>query len=84
MKTFDLDRWFDTRGEIDSVQAALTEAQLMLEAVKNGIDPAGAEAHQQYRTILASIKVTAKSLWIRTASIMAPSWAICCGPNPIP
>jgi hypothetical protein len=65
MKTFDLDRGFETRGEIDSVQAALTEAQLMLEAVKNGIDPAGAEAHQQYcamyrqpHTLGAAILVT--------------------------
>lgn len=48
---FDLNRWFDTSKEIDSVQQALTEAQLMLEAVKRDIDPAGAESHQQYRAM---------------------------------
>ena len=50
-RAFDIERWFDTSHEIDRLQQALTEAQLMLEAVKNDIDPAGAEAHQQYRAM---------------------------------
>ena len=50
-RAFDLERWFDTAHEIDRLQQALTEAQLMLEAVKRDIDPVGAEAHQQYRAM---------------------------------
>ena len=54
-KQFELDRWFDTGGEIDKVDAALTEAQLILQSVKNDIDPEGAQAHRERRAMYRAV-----------------------------
>lgn len=52
---FQLDQWFDTTEKIDEVDARLTEAQLVLSAVKRNVDPAGAESHKQYRDMHSAV-----------------------------
>lgn len=54
-KQFELDRWFDTNGEIGKVDAALTEAQLMLQSVKDGVDPESAQANQERRAMYRAV-----------------------------
>lgn len=57
MTKFKLDKWFDTKREIDSVTTALTEAQLLLEAVKRNVDPEGAESHQERRAMYRAVNM---------------------------
>lgn len=53
---FPLEQWFDTTRRISKEDADLTEAQMMLYAVKTGIDPDGPEAKRQYRKMRAAVK----------------------------
>lgn len=53
---FPLDQWFDTTKRISKEDADLTEAQMMLYAVKSGIDPDGPSAKRQYREMRAAVK----------------------------
>lgn len=53
---FPLKDWFDVTKRIDKEDVALTEAQMMLYAVKDGIDPDGPEAKRQYREMRAAVK----------------------------
>ena len=55
MKKFPLEQWFDTEHPIDDTSAALTEAQLMLDAVKRDIDPESTEAQRQCRQMYSAV-----------------------------
>ena len=56
MKTkFPIEQWFDASQKIDKVAADLTEAQLVLDAVKRNLDPAGADAHKEYRDMRRAV-----------------------------
>ena len=45
---FPLEQWFDITKPIPKADADLTEAQMMLYALKDGMDPDCAEAKQQF------------------------------------
>lgn len=54
--TFPLEQWFDLSKPIPKADADLTEAQMMLYALKDGIDPDCAEAKRQYRDMRKAVK----------------------------
>ena len=53
---FPLEQWFDITKPIPKADADLTEAQMMLHALKDGMDPDCAEAKQQYREMRKAVK----------------------------
>ena len=53
---FPLEQWFDITKPIPKADADLTEAQMMLYALKNGMDQDCAEAKQQYREMRKAVK----------------------------
>jgi hypothetical protein len=53
---FPLEQWFDTTKPIPKADADLTEAQMMLYALKDGMNPDGAEAKQQCREMRKAVK----------------------------
>lgn len=56
LEPFPLDDWFDTTKRISKDDADITEAQMVLYAVKSGIDPDGPDAKRQYRQMRAAVK----------------------------
>lgn len=54
--TFPLEQWFDVTKPIPKSDADLTEAQMMLYALKDGIDPDCPEAKRQYREMRKAVK----------------------------
>lgn len=54
--TFPLEQWFDLTKPISKSDADLTEAQLMLYALKQGdLDPDGPEARAEYRKMRKAV-----------------------------
>ena len=53
---FPLEQWFDVTKPIPKSDADLTEAQMMLYALKDGIDPDCVEAKRQYREMRKAVK----------------------------
>jgi len=53
--TFPLEQWFDTTKRIPKADADLTEAQMMLYALKDGIDPDSPDAKRQYREMRKAV-----------------------------
>lgn len=53
---FPLEQWFDITKPIPKADADLTEAQMMLYALKGGMDPDCAEAKQQYHEMHKAVK----------------------------
>lgn len=49
MKMFPLDQWSDTTKPITKAEAAITAAQMMLNALKQGDDPDSPESKAAYR-----------------------------------
>jgi hypothetical protein len=56
VKTFPLEQWFDITKPIPKADADLTEAQMSLYALKDGMDPDCAKAKQQYREMRKAVK----------------------------
>ena len=54
--TFPLEQWFDITKPIPKADADLTEAQMMLYALKDGMDPDCAEAKRQYREMRKAVR----------------------------
>ncbi len=54
--SFPLEQWFDLSKPIPKTDADLAEAQMMLYAVKDGIDPDSADAKRQYREMRKAVK----------------------------
>ena len=54
---FPLEQWFDITRPIPKEDADLTEAQMMLYALKDGTDPDCAESKRQYREMRRAVKV---------------------------
>jgi len=54
--SFPLEQWFDLNNPIPKADADLTEAQMMLSAVKDGIDPDAPDAKRQYREMRKAVK----------------------------
>ena len=54
--TFPIEQWFDITKPIPKADADLTEAQMMLSALKEGIDPDGPDAKRQYREMRKAVK----------------------------
>lgn len=54
--TFPLEQWFDITKPIPKADADLTEAQMMLYALKDGMDPDCAEAKWQYREMRKAVR----------------------------
>lgn len=52
---FPLDHWFDLTKPIPKAEADLTQAQMMLQALKDGVDPDGAQAKRQYREMRKAV-----------------------------
>ena len=55
--TFPLEQWFDLTKTISKSDADLTEAQMMLYAVKQEEDPESSEAKAQYREMRRAVKM---------------------------
>jgi hypothetical protein len=53
---FPLKQWFDLNKPISKSDADLTEAQIMLYLIKDGIDPDSPEAKRQYREMRKAVK----------------------------
>lgn len=53
---FPLEQWFDLSKPIPKDDADLTEAQMALYAVKDGIDPDSPDAKRQYREMRKAVK----------------------------
>lgn len=54
--TFPLEQWFDITQPISKSDADLTEAQMMLYALKQGdVDPDGPEARAEYRKMRKAV-----------------------------
>lgn len=53
---FPLEKWFDITRPISKSDADLTEAQMMLNALKENMDPDCAEAKRQYREMRKAVK----------------------------
>lgn len=53
---FPLDQWFDLSKRIDKSDIDLAEAQMMLYALKDGLDPDSPECKKQYRQMRAAVK----------------------------
>jgi hypothetical protein len=54
--TFPLEQWFDITKRIPKTDVAITEAQMMLYAVKENRDPDGDECRRQYRRMREAVK----------------------------
>ena len=54
--SFPLEQWFDTTRRISKEDADLTEAQMLLYAVKSGIDPNGKNARKEYARMRRAVK----------------------------
>lgn len=54
--SFPLKQWFDLTKPIPKTDADITEAQMMLYAVKDGLDPDSPDAKKQYREMRAAVK----------------------------
>jgi len=53
---FPVDQWFDICKPLKREDVELAEAQMMLYAVKDGLDPECREARQEYRRMRAAVK----------------------------
>lgn len=53
---FPLERWFDITKPISKADADITEAQMALYAVKDGLDPQSEEVKRQYRAMRSAVK----------------------------
>jgi hypothetical protein len=53
---FPLEQWFDLSKPISKQDADLTEAQMMLYALKDGMDPDCSEAKRQYREMRKAVR----------------------------
>lgn len=53
---FPLDKWFDLSQKITKADADLAEAQMMLYALKDGLDPDSPECKKQYRAMRKSVR----------------------------
>lgn len=53
---FSLEQWFDVNKPISEADADLTEVQMILCAVKEGIDPDSPDARRQYREMRKAVK----------------------------
>jgi hypothetical protein len=56
MTTFPLEQWFDLTKPISKDDADLTEAQMLLYAVKQDMDPEGKEAREAVRDMRKAVK----------------------------
>ena len=56
MTDFPLDQWFDLSKPISKDDADITEAQMLLYAVKGGIDPQGEEAKKAISDMRKAVK----------------------------
>lgn len=54
--TFSLEPWFDMTKPIPKTDADLAEAQMVLYALKDGMDPDCAEARRQYKEMRKAVK----------------------------
>ena len=54
--TLQLEQWFDITKPIQKADVDLTEAQMMLYSLKDGIDPDCAEAKRQYREMRKAVR----------------------------
>jgi hypothetical protein len=53
---FPLEQWFDLTKPIPKADADLTEAQMMLYSLKDGINPDSSDAKRQYREMRKAVK----------------------------
>lgn len=53
---FPLEQWFDTTQPICKADADITEAPMLLYAVKKGWDPESAEVRKKYRAMRKAVK----------------------------
>lgn len=53
---FPLEQWFDLTKPIPKADADLTEAQMILHALKDGIDPDSPDAKRQYHEMRKAVK----------------------------
>jgi hypothetical protein len=56
MTTFPLDQWFNLSKPISKADTDLTEAQMMLYAVKQDMDPQGEEARKAISDMRRAVK----------------------------
>lgn len=54
--TFPLEQWFNITKRIPKADADLAEAQMMLYALKDGIDPDAPTAKHEYREMRKAVK----------------------------
>jgi len=53
---FPLDKWFDTTKKISKTDVALTEAQMMLYAVKDNRNPDSEECRREYSEMKKAVR----------------------------
>lgn len=53
--SFPLSQWFDLSKKISKADADLAEAQMMLYALKDGLDPDSPECKKQYRAMRKAV-----------------------------
>jgi len=53
---FPLEQWFDLTERISKFDADLAEAQMMLYAIKDGMDPDNPDARRQYLEMRRAVK----------------------------
>lgn len=53
---FPLEQWFDTTKPIDRTEVDITEAQMLLYAVKEGLDPESPEVREECRAMRKAVK----------------------------
>ena len=58
---FPLEQWFDLKKRIPKTDMQICEAQMMLHAVKDDIDPEGEEAQRQIREMKRAVKTHNKT-----------------------
>jgi hypothetical protein len=56
MKAFPLDQWFDLSKPISKTDADLTEAQMLLYALKQDMDPQGPEARMEIKNMRRAVR----------------------------
>lgn len=54
--SFPLSQWFDLSKKISKADADLAEAQMMLYALKDGLDPDSPECKKQYRAMRKAVR----------------------------
>jgi hypothetical protein len=52
---FPLEQWFDLSQRISQADADITEAQMMLYALQDGLDPDSPECRKQYRAMRKAV-----------------------------